>query len=152
MFLSVTSLQEALGAQLHVCPFLFSPVSVEAGASFPVPWGGNYTYIAFWIQMPGHMMLVAADCGAGGSGRDGPSLLIGERGLHCLPLAICSLLVFCFSLPCPLCTHSLYFRTQGVTPLFWSTVFLYGNIGGLIMFSFYTQTSGFSASQSQPKF
>ena len=55
-------------------------------------------YIAFWIQMPEHIMLVAAVSGAGGSSRDGLSRLTAERYLYYLPFShihsYCSVLVF----------------------------------------------------------
>lgn len=89
-------------------------------------------------------MPVAAVSGAGGSSRDGLLLLIGERDLYCLPFShIFTPTVLFQSSPFSL-QYSLYSRTQGVVSLFWSTVFLYGNIGELFMFSFYTQTSGFT--------
>lgn len=87
-------------------------------------------------------MPVAAVSGAGGSSRGGLSLLIGERDLYCLPFSHIftpTVLSSPFSLQ-----YSLYSRTQVVMSFFWSTVFLYGNIGKLFMFSFYTQTSGFT--------
>lgn len=53
-------------------------------------------YIAFGIQMPEHIMLVAAVSGTGGSRRDGLSLLTGERDLYCLLYihSYCSVSIF----------------------------------------------------------
>lgn len=61
--------------------------SIEAEFCFPGPPGWALHVGIFWIQKPECVVLVAAVSGAGGSSRDMLLLLLGERGLYCLPLS-----------------------------------------------------------------